>query len=255
MTIAIRPSWRARNGRGCRADLGRARRSIFLRRGLDGANQVDCVGEICAIAHYRTRSPPIVVHRKYGFRSARLHFPTRWTVLACSNSACLRGPRREPVFLFASARGGFDAHGMLRSSSLAHLRWWRGGHWKRFASICPLALTSIPSGTPVCLRTCSPPLVALGCGTGGTSKNAKFGNRGARRRAGGLRFFRCGYRTCVCLAGCVPIIHMPAACPRGSSHLDEGGYFVGRPGQPAHKRRRRYRGRDLLASSFLRRRR
>jgi hypothetical protein len=170
VTIAIRPSWRAGNGRGCRDDLGWARRSIFSRRGLDGANQVDCVGEICAIAHYRTRSPPIVIHRKYGFRSARLHFPTRRTMLACSNSACLRGSRREPVFLFASARGGFDAHGMLRSSSLAHLRWWRGGHWKRFTSIHPLALTSIPSGTPVCLRTCSPPLVALGCGTGELQK-------------------------------------------------------------------------------------
>src|SRR3954469_4637299 len=77
-------------------------------------------------------------------RSARLHFPTRWTVLACSNSACLRGPKREPVFLFASARGGFDAHGMLRSSSLAYLRWGRGCHWERFAGIYPLALTSIP---------------------------------------------------------------------------------------------------------------
>ena len=31
---------------GCRADLGRARRSIFSRRRLDGANHVDWVGEI-----------------------------------------------------------------------------------------------------------------------------------------------------------------------------------------------------------------
>ena len=48
VTIAIRPSWRAGNGRGCRTDLGRARRSIFWRRGLDGANHVDWVEEIRA---------------------------------------------------------------------------------------------------------------------------------------------------------------------------------------------------------------
>jgi hypothetical protein len=53
------PLLAGRNGRGCRADLGAGRRSIFSRRGLDGANQVDCVGEISAIAHCRTRSPPI----------------------------------------------------------------------------------------------------------------------------------------------------------------------------------------------------
>ena len=191
MTIAIRPSWRAGTGGVVGLIWGRGEEVYF--RGEDWTGQIRLIA-LEKLARSRIAGlarPQFVVQRKYGFRSARLHFPTRWTVLACPNSACLRGPRREPVFLFASARGGFDAHGMLRSSSLAHLRWWRGSHWKRFASIYPLALTSIPSGTPVCLRTCSPPLVALGCGTGGTSKNAKFGNRGARRRAGWLRFFRC----------------------------------------------------------------
>ena len=45
VTIAIRPSWRAGNGRGCRADLGAGRRSLFFRRGLDGANHFDWVEE------------------------------------------------------------------------------------------------------------------------------------------------------------------------------------------------------------------
>jgi hypothetical protein len=42
------PLLAGRNGRGCKTDLGSARRSIFLRRGLDGANQVDWVEKISA---------------------------------------------------------------------------------------------------------------------------------------------------------------------------------------------------------------
>ncbi|MGY2901031.1 hypothetical protein ACVWVY_000052 [Bradyrhizobium sp. URHC0002] len=56
VTIAIRPSWRAGNGRSSRTDLGLARRGLFLQRGLDRANHVDWPGEIrlfalCAAGH------------------------------------------------------------------------------------------------------------------------------------------------------------------------------------------------------------
>ena len=72
------------------------------------------------------------------FRSAGLYFPTRWTVFAYPKfSLVCGGPRREPVFLYASTRGGFDAHGMFRRSSLAHLRWRGRRHWKHFAGIYP----------------------------------------------------------------------------------------------------------------------
>jgi hypothetical protein len=60
------PLLAGRNGRGCRADLGAGRRSIFLKRGLDGANHFDRAQEFRLIAHRPARlgSPPIIVHRK-----------------------------------------------------------------------------------------------------------------------------------------------------------------------------------------------
>jgi hypothetical protein len=65
------------------------------------------------------RSPPQIP-----FRSARLHFSTRHTVILYPKfSQVFRGQGVEPVFLYASARGGLDADGMLRTCSLAHLRW------------------------------------------------------------------------------------------------------------------------------------
>jgi hypothetical protein len=65
------------------------------------------------------RSPPQIP-----FRSARLHFSTRHTVILYPKfSQVFGGQGVEPVFLYASARGGLDADGMLRTCSLAHLRW------------------------------------------------------------------------------------------------------------------------------------
>ena len=82
VTIAIRPSWRAGTGGVVGLIWGSARRDLFSRRGLDGANQVDRVGEIRLVRALRDslapdRSPP-----RIRFRSTRLYFPTRWTVLA-----------------------------------------------------------------------------------------------------------------------------------------------------------------------------
>ena len=65
------------------------------------------------------RSPPQIP-----FRSARLHFSTRHTVILYPKfSQVFGGQGVEPDFLYASARGGLDADGMLRTCSLAHLRW------------------------------------------------------------------------------------------------------------------------------------
>jgi len=50
------PLLAGRNGLTCRGDLGAGRRSIFLRLGLDGANQIDWVEEIRLIAHRLARS-------------------------------------------------------------------------------------------------------------------------------------------------------------------------------------------------------
>jgi hypothetical protein len=50
------PLLAGRNGLTCRGDLGAERRSIFLRRGLDGANHADRIGEISLVAHRLARS-------------------------------------------------------------------------------------------------------------------------------------------------------------------------------------------------------
>jgi hypothetical protein len=54
------PLLAGRNGLTCRTDLGEARRSMFLKRGLDGANQVDWVEEI------RSSGFPIFSARRKG---------------------------------------------------------------------------------------------------------------------------------------------------------------------------------------------
>jgi hypothetical protein len=54
VTIAIRPSWRAWNGRGCKGDLGEERRDLFLSGWLDEANHPDCVEKISVLAHALT---------------------------------------------------------------------------------------------------------------------------------------------------------------------------------------------------------
>jgi hypothetical protein len=73
------PLLAGRNGRSCRADLGRARRSIFLRRRLDGANHVDRVEEISPIAHRPSGScsSPAIVNRWAPSRQAHPLKPTR----------------------------------------------------------------------------------------------------------------------------------------------------------------------------------
>jgi hypothetical protein len=124
VTIAIRPSWRAGTGRLVGLIWGRREEVYFC--GEDWTGQITLIGlekfvpsriapqDLLALDH----NPP-----QKRFRSARLHFSTRWIVLAYPKfQPGLRGPRCEPVFLHASARGGFDAHGVLRSSCLAHLR-------------------------------------------------------------------------------------------------------------------------------------
>src|SRR5829696_3660247 len=50
------PLLAGRNGLTCRGDLGAGRRSIFLRRWLDGANHADRIGEISLVAHRLARS-------------------------------------------------------------------------------------------------------------------------------------------------------------------------------------------------------
>src|SRR5262249_9401385 len=77
-------------------------------------------------------------------RSASLHFPTQQGVLALSPyqviKAALRGLRRESVCWYGSACGGLSAHGLLRSSSLAHLGRWVGWEWRRSGRNCRDAL-------------------------------------------------------------------------------------------------------------------
>jgi hypothetical protein len=46
VTIAKRPSYRARDGRACRDDLPDGPSEIFLRKGLDHPNQLESAGEI-----------------------------------------------------------------------------------------------------------------------------------------------------------------------------------------------------------------
>jgi hypothetical protein len=93
VTIAIRPSWRAGNGRSSRTDLGVARRDLFSRRGLDGANQVDRAGKIRLFAHCGTRSPPIVVHREYALGQPDCIFRLGEPCSLTRNSAWLAGAK------------------------------------------------------------------------------------------------------------------------------------------------------------------
>jgi hypothetical protein len=50
VTIAIRPSFKGMRCGSYGGDLGETGRGIFLRRGLDGGNQIDLVEEISALA-------------------------------------------------------------------------------------------------------------------------------------------------------------------------------------------------------------
>ena len=52
------PLLAGRNGLTCRGDLGEERRSLFLRRRLDGANHADRIGEISLVAHRPLGSLP-----------------------------------------------------------------------------------------------------------------------------------------------------------------------------------------------------
>ena len=45
VTIAIRPSWRVRDGAGCKGDLGLRRSNLFLRAGLDNISADLPVGQ------------------------------------------------------------------------------------------------------------------------------------------------------------------------------------------------------------------
>lgn len=88
--------------------MGAGRTGLFLRRGLGEANRVDCAEEIRA----KAQCDDSAFH---------LHnFPTRWTALAYPNFSLVCGGQAVSQFsCMLSLVAALDAHGMLRSSSLA----------------------------------------------------------------------------------------------------------------------------------------
>jgi hypothetical protein len=96
------PLLAGRNGLTCRTDLGAARRSIFLKRELDGANHVDWVEEIRANAHRRTRfrSPPAIVHRKNALGQPNCIFRLGRACSLRRNSSLVCGAKKLSQFSF-----------------------------------------------------------------------------------------------------------------------------------------------------------